>query len=147
TVAHSITLAATALHVITVRPAVIEALVALSILFVAIELVRSYRGKNGLTVRYPWLIAFTFGLLHGAAFAGALAEIGLPPHAIPLALLLFNLGVETGQLAFIAAVLCIAWLLTKAPKKIPFWTRWVPPYAIGSFAAFWLIDRIQTALL
>jgi hydrogenase/urease accessory protein HupE len=147
TIAHSITLAATALHVITVRPAVIEALVALSILFVAIELIHSYRGRNGLTVRYPWLIAFTFGLLHGSAFAGALAEIGLPPNAIPLSLLLFNVGVEVGQLIFIAAVLTIGWALLHLPRQLPAWTRWVPPYAIGSFSAFWFIDRLHTALI
>jgi len=146
TVAHSITLAATALHVIAVRPAVIEALVAFSILFVAVEVVHLYRGRNGLTVRYPWVIAFTFGLLHGAAFAGALAEVGLPPHAIPLALLLFNVGVELGQLLFITAVLAVGWLLTRLPRGLPTWTRWVPPYAIGSFAAFWFFDRLSTAL-
>lgn len=146
TVAHSITLAATTLHVITVRPAVVEALVALSILFVAVELVHHYRGCNGLTVRYPWLIAFTFGLLHGSAFAGALAEIGLPPNAIPLSLLLFNMGVELGQLLFVAVVLCIAWSLGRLPRELPAWTRWVPPYAIGSFSAFWLLERLNTAL-
>lgn len=144
--AHSITLAATTLHVIAVRPSVIEALVALSILFVAVELVHSYRGENGLTVRYPWVIAFTFGLLHGSAFAGALAAIGLPPHAIPLSLLLFNVGVELGQLLFIAVVLSIGWALSKWPKQLPAWTRWVPPYAIGSFSAFWFLERLYTVL-
>ena len=146
TVAHSITLAATALHVIAVRPAVIEALVALSILFVAVELVHSHRGQSGLTVRYPWLIAFTFGLLHGAAFAGALAEIGLPPHAIPLSLFLFNVGVELGQLMFIAVVLSMGWLLSRLPRRLPVWSRWVPPYAIGSCAAFWFLERLHTVL-
>jgi hydrogenase/urease accessory protein HupE len=146
TVAHSISLALTTLHVIAIRPAVIEALVALSILFVAVELVRSYQGKHGLTVSYPWLIAFTFGLLHGAAFAGALAEIGLPPHAIPLSLFLFNLGVEVGQLLFIAGVLLIGWALAHIPRSLPPWTRWVPPYVIGSSAAFWFFDRLHTAL-
>lgn len=146
TVAHSITLAAAALQVMTVRPEVIEALVALSILFVAVELVHGYRAKNGLTVRYPWLIAFTFGLLHGAAFAGALAEVGLPPQAIPLSLLLFNVGVELGQLMFIAAVFSIGWALWQLPRELPAWTRWVPPYVIGSLAAFWFIDRLHTAL-
>ncbi len=146
TVAHSITLAATALHLMTVRPAVIEALVALSILFVAVELIRSYRGRHGLTMRYPWVIAFTFGLLHGAAFAGALAQIGLPPDAIPLSLLLFNVGVELGQLMFIVVVLAIGWALMRLPRSVPAWTRWAPPYVIGSCAAFWFIERLQTAL-
>lgn len=146
TVAHSITLAATAVHLLAIRPAVIEALVALSILFVAVELVHSYRGRRGLTVRYPWVIAFTFGLLHGAAFAGALAQIGLPPDAIRLSLLLFNVGVELGQLMFIAVVFAIGWALTRLPQSLPAWTRWVPPHVIGSCAAFWFIERLQTAL-
>jgi hydrogenase/urease accessory protein HupE len=146
TVAHSITLAGTALGVLSVRPATVEALVALSILFVAVELVHAYRGQVGLTVRFPWLIAFTFGLLHGAAFAGALAEIGLPPHAIPLSLLLFNLGVEIGQLLFVAGVLGAGWALVRLPCRLPQWTHWIPPYAIGTFAAVWLLERLQTAV-
>lgn len=147
TVAHSITLAATTLHVITIHPAVVEALVALSTLFVAVELVHSYRGKNALAMRFPWLVAFTFGLMHGAAFAGALAEIGLPPHAIPLSLLLFNVGVELGQLLFIAIVLSIGWVVGKLPKELPAWMRWVPPYAIGTCSAFWFLDRLRAALI
>lgn len=146
TVAHSITLAATTLQVISVRPALIETWVALSILFVAVELVHHYRGASSLTVRYPWLIAFSFGLLHGAAFAGALAEIGLPSHAIPLSLLLFNIGVEAGQLLFIFVVLFISWVLTHLPRALPAWTRWAPPYVIGSCAAFWFLERLHTAL-
>ena len=146
TLAHSITLAATTLHLIAVRPALIEALVALSILFVAVELVHYYRGRKGLTVRFPWLIAFTFGLLHGMAFAGALKEIGLPPNAIPLSLLLFNVGVELGQIFFLMIILGIGWCLAQLPRPLPAWTRWVPPYAIGTFAAVWFLERIQTAL-
>lgn len=147
TIAHSITLAATTLHLITVRPALIESLVAFSILFVAVELVHLYRGREGLTVRYPWLIAFTFGLLHGSAFAGALKEIGLPPNDIPLSLLLFNVGVELGQLLFVLVVMGIIWVLARLPRQLPGWTRWAPPYAIGSFAAFWFLERLTTALL
>lgn len=147
TIAHSITLAATTLHLITVRPALIESLVAFSILFVAVELVHSYRGRDGLTVRYPWLIAFTFGLLHGSAFAGALKEIGLPPNDIPLSLLLFNVGVEFGQLLFVLAVMAIIWGLARLPRQLPAWSRWAPPYAIGSFAAFWFLERLTTALI
>src|SRR5206468_10914607 len=97
TIAHSVTLAATTLGWIHVRSAVIEALVALSIVILAVELVRHARGEGGLTSRHPWLIAFAFGLLHGCAFAGALAEVGLPANDIPLTLLLFNVGVEIGQ--------------------------------------------------
>jgi len=97
-------------------------------------------------MRYPWLIAFTFGLLHGLAFAGALAQIGLPSNAIPLSLILFNVGVELGQLMFIAVMLCMAWTLTKLLTELPVWVRWAPPYAIGSFAAVLLLERLDTAL-
>lgn len=147
TVAHSITLAATTLHVITVQPALIESLVAFSILFVAVELVHLYRGHPGLTVYYPWLIAFTFGLLHGSAFAGALKEIGLPPNAIPLSLLLFNVGVEIGQLSFVGCVMVVIWAISKLPRALPDWTRWITPYAIGSFSGFWFLERLHTALI
>jgi len=143
TVAHSVTLALTTLHLIKVRPPVIESLVALSVLFVAVELVHSYRGRSTLAARLPWLIAFLFGLLHGCAFAGALAEVGLPRDAIPLSLFLFNVGVEIGQLMFIAVIIGIGWMLTRLPWRMPHWMRWVPPYAIGSLSAFWFIERLQ----
>ena len=146
TLAHSITLAATTLHVIVVQPELIESLVALSVLFVAVELVDGYRGRGGLATRYPWLIALVFGLLHGAAFAGALADIGLPPHAIAPALLLFNVGVEVGQLMFISVVLGMGWAASRLPTPLPAWTRWIPPYAIGSLSAFWVFDRLEVAL-
>jgi hydrogenase/urease accessory protein HupE len=143
TVAHSITLVAAASGFVHVRAPVIESLVALSIVFVAVELARCYRGHRGLTVQYPWLIAFTFGLLHGFAFAGSLAEIGLPPHNIPFALLLFNLGVEIGQLMFVAAVFALIALLRRLPRQLPVWTRWAAPYAIGTLASYWMFERIH----
>jgi hydrogenase/urease accessory protein HupE len=145
-IAHSITLAATALHVISVYPAVIESLVALSIVFVAVELVHCDRGEESITARYPWMVAFTFGLLHGAAFAGALAEVGLPSNDIPLSLLLFNVGVELGQLLFIATVFTIGWMLSRLLTRIPEWTQRFSPYAIGPLAAFWFIERLCAAL-
>jgi hydrogenase/urease accessory protein HupE len=143
TVAHSLTLAAAALGFVHVNPSVIEALVAFSIVFVALELVRAYRGRYGLTARYPWLIAFTFGLLHGFAFAGSLAQIGLPEHNIPLSLLLFNVGVESGQLLFVGAVLLLIAALKRLPHRLPSWTTWIPPYAIGGLASFWVIQRLH----
>lgn len=146
TVAHSLTLAAAALKWVHVNPSVIEALVAFSIVFVAVELVRAYRGQFGLTARYPWLIAFTFGLLHGFAFAGSLAQIGLPEHNIPLSLLLFNVGVELGQLLFVGVVLLGAEALKRLPRRrlgVPNWTTWIPPYAIGGLASFWVIQRLH----
>ena len=91
--------------------------------------------------RTPWIVAFTFGLLHGFGFAGALAEVGLPQSDIPLALLLFNVGVEAGQLAFVGAVLAILALVRRIRLPAPEWTRLVPPYAIGSSAMFWVLQR------
>jgi len=149
TVAHSLTLAASAIGLVSVPSAVIEALVALSIVFVATELVRAMRGHLGLTQRYPWVIAFIFGLLHGFAFAGALAEVGLPKDAIPMSLFLFNLGVEAGQLIFVGAAILVILALRLLWKRLPaIWarvSRWAPPYAIGSFAAYWFIERVVVA--
>ena len=106
----------------------------------------SQRGKTGLTERYPWIVAFIFGLLHGLGFAGALAQIGLPPASIPIALFFFNIGVELGQFFFIAGVFGVMALGRKALHAIdlvsPVWTRAVPPYLIGSLAAFWTIQRL-----
>jgi hydrogenase/urease accessory protein HupE len=142
TVAHSITLALATLGFVRVPSAPVEAVIALSIVFVAAEIVRARRGDEGLTAHAPWIVAFTFGLLHGFGFAGALAEIGLPPGQIPLALLFFNVGVEGGQLLFVVAVLAFAWPLRRARIALPGWAGLVPPYAIGSVAMFWVIERI-----
>ncbi len=147
TVAHSITLAATALGVLHIRPPLIEAMVALSIVFVAVELANWQRGRSSLTVRWPWLIAFTFGLLHGTAFAGALAEIGLPKGNIPLALFLFNLGVEIGQLLFVAVILAVAFVLRRLKLTEVAALKPVPTYAIGICAAFWFCERISAAIV
>ena len=133
-------LAAATMGWVNVPQKPVEAVIALSILFVAMEIVHWRQGRPGITRQWPWLVAFTFGLLHGFGFAGALSEIGLPEHAIPAALLFFIIGVEIGQLILIGAVL-LAWALA---KRIP-WPRWawgVPVYIIGSLAAFWTIERI-----
>jgi hydrogenase/urease accessory protein HupE len=140
TLAHSLTLAAATLGWARVAQAPVEAVIALSILFVAMEIVHWRQGRPGITRRWPWLVAFTFGLLHGFGFAGALNEIGLPEHAIPLALLFFNLGVEIGQLAFIAGVFAASMALKRI--RWPGWAWRVPVYAIGSLAAFWTIQRL-----
>jgi hypothetical protein len=149
TLAHSLTLALAALGYISFPSAVIEALVALSIVFVATELAPGRR-TDTLTRRQPWLIAFAFGLLHGMAFAGALAEIGLPARAAPQALFLFNVGVEIGQLAFIGAVLALWRLVRRTPLRGllagPLAVRWAPAYTIGGLATFWLIERIGSAV-
>jgi hydrogenase/urease accessory protein HupE len=142
TLAHSITLAAATLGVLWVPGPPVEAVIALSILFLASELIKINRGLPSLTARYPWIVAFTFGLLHGFGFAGALGEVGLPQNEVPLALLMFNVGVELGQLGFIAVVLIITSVLHRLHRKWPAWLGQVPAYGIGGIAAFWLIERV-----
>jgi hydrogenase/urease accessory protein HupE len=146
TVAHSITLAGATLGFVHVSQKPVEAAIALSIVFVASEIVHARQGRQGLTERWPWLVAFTFGLLHGFGFAGALDAVGLPQTAIPVALLFFNVGVEIGQLLFIAAILSLMtlgrWLIRRAAIPQPTWAWRVAPYSIGGVAAFWMIQRI-----
>ncbi len=149
TIAHSLTLAGATLGFVHLPGPPVEAVIALSIFFVAAEIIHSRRGQPGqpgLTERYPWAIAFVFGLLHGFGFAGALAEVGLPQKSIPIALLFFNLGVEIGQLFFIAAVFAVTIVFRRISTGFklphPAWTRALPAYAIGSAAAFWVIQRI-----
>jgi hydrogenase/urease accessory protein HupE len=141
TLAHSVTLATAALGFVHVPQAPVEAVIALSILFLATELSKQKKGAIGLTARHPWLIALCFGLLHGFGFAGALTEVGLPQTDIPLALLFFNVGVEVGQLMFVAAVLMVAWLVRQMKFSRPAWLEQMPAYAIGALAAFWFIQR------
>ena len=155
TLAHSVTLALAALGYLRFPSAAIEALVALSILFVAVELARPQSPDPTcpdptLARRRPWMIAFLFGLLHGMAFAGVLADIGLPPGAAPQALLLFNVGVEIGQLAFIATVLAAMAIFRALSRRTawtpPAWAASAPAYAIGGLSAYWLIERTLAAV-
>ena len=142
TVAHSITLALATLGFVRVPQAPVEAVIALSILFLAVELVKQQQGKSDLAMRAPWIVAFIFGLLHGFGFAGALSEVGLPQADIPLALLMFNVGVEAGQLLFIAAVLLTiqAWRLVINIE--PSWLPRATAYVIGGLSSFWTISRV-----
>jgi hydrogenase/urease accessory protein HupE len=144
TVAHSITLALATLGWVHVPGPPVEAAIALSILLLAVEIVHLQRGQIGLTARWPWVVAFSFGLLHGFGFASALADIGLPQGDIPLALFTFNVGVECGQLAFVAAVLSVAALARRVGAGLPVerHVRRMVPYVIGSLAAFWLFERV-----
>ncbi len=120
----------------------VEAVIALSIVFLASELARERMGRPGLTSSHPWLVAFTFGLLHGFGFAGALSEIGLPDGQIPLALLLFNVGVELGQLMFVAVVLALLAFARTLRMPQPAWAWRVPTYGIGCVSAFWTVERV-----
>jgi hypothetical protein len=146
TVAHSVTLAAATLGLLHIPPAPVEATIALSIVFVAGEIVRARQGRPGLAERAPYLVAFTFGLLHGLGFAGALREVGLPHGSVPAALLFFNVGVEVGQLLFIAAALAAVALARRLARALavtpPSWAWRLPPYAIGVVAVFWVLERI-----
>ena len=146
TVAHSVTLAAATLGWVNVSGAPVEAVIALSIVFVAAEIVHGARGKEGITARAPWIVALAFGLLHGFGFAGALHEVGLPDHAIPLALFFFNVGVEAGQLLFVAAILALVAIGRRGTTGAPEWVRrgalLGPAYAIGAVAMFWTLERV-----
>jgi hydrogenase/urease accessory protein HupE len=142
TLAHSITLAAATLGWAQAPQAPVEAVIALSIAFVAAEIIHQARGETDLATRAPWIVAFGFGLLHGFGFGGALKEIGLPQNDVPLALLTFNLGVEAGQLAFIAAALSLKWALGRLPALEMPWLRLASAYAIGGIAATWFVQRV-----
>ena len=142
TIAHSITLILASLNWLRVPVPPVEACIALSIVFVASEIIHTQQGRPGLTVRKPWLVAFTFGLLHGLGFAAALAEIGLPQSAVLPALLVFNLGVEVGQVVFVLAVLAIGYGLKPLLQRLPTFAVRIPPYVIGGLAAFWVFERV-----
>jgi hypothetical protein len=155
TIAH-ITLAAATLGSVSVPGPPVEATIALSIVLVAVEIINDRRGAPSLAARWPWLVAFCFGLLHGFGFAGALAEVGLPHHAIPIALLFFNLGVEIGQLVFVCTVLTAGWIFHYAatvhfaPARVQLIVNRLDvfaTYAIGSIAAYWLIERTSAFLV
>jgi hydrogenase/urease accessory protein HupE len=146
TVAHSLTLAVATVGVAQVPPGPLNAAIALSILFLGLEVVRVWRDQTSLTIRHPWVVAFAFGLLHGFGFASGLAQLGLPRGEIPLALLLFNVGVELGQLAFVCAVLLLerAWRLLRIDW--PLVLQRLPGYAVGTLGAFWTIQRVAMLL-
>ena len=141
TIAHSITLSLAALGYVNFPTPPVEAVIALSIVFLAVEIIKNQSGLETLTSKKPWLVAFTFGLLHGFGFSGALANIGLPQQDIPFALAFFNVGVEIGQIAFVIVVLIIIKLLSYK-KDWSLISKKIPAYAIGSLATFWMIERV-----
>ncbi len=143
TLAHSVTLALATLGVVNVPGPPVEAAIALSIVFVALEILRRQGGCPSLASEKPWLVGFCFGLLHGLGFAGALAEIGLPHDSIPLALLFFNIGVEIGQLLFVGALLLLAAAVRRVARAPdPRWAVQLPAYVIGGVASYWLFERV-----
>ena len=146
TVAHSITLGASALGVVGLPQKSVEAAIALSIVVLGYEIVRASRGRVGLVFASPWLVAFGFGLLHGFGFASALSEIGLPQNAKLAALLLFNVGVECGQLAIVAIALPAALWVRRARPTLRRLAERSVGYAIGIAGAFWMIERIAAVL-
>jgi hydrogenase/urease accessory protein HupE len=147
TVAHSITLAVATLGYASAPVPPLDAAIALSILFLGPEIVRVWRGRTSFTIRHPWVVAFAFGLLHGFGFAGGLTSMGLPGAEIPLALLLFNVGVEAGQLAFVFLVLALERSFRVLEVAWPRWAAALPAYAVGSLGAFWTIQRTAMIVL
>jgi hypothetical protein len=146
TIAHSLTLALATFGIVHVPIRPVEATIALSIVFVCWDITRAQNGHKGLTFQYPWIVAFVFGLLHGLGFAGALSEVGLPLGEIPVALLYFNIGVEVGQLIFVAMVLTILWLLRKMRLRSVVWLETIPVYFVGTIASYWFIQRFVLIL-
>jgi hypothetical protein len=146
TIAHSITLAAATFGWLGVPETAVNACIALSIVFVAVEVLKLRRGEPGWSARYPWAVAFGFGLLHGFGFAGALTGIGLPESVLPFALLFFNIGVEIGQLAFVLIVIGLQWSHRQLRAELPPWGETVAVYAMGAMATFWFLDRFGAIL-
>lgn len=142
TVSHTVTLTLATLGFVHVPPAPVEAAIALSILFVAWEALRKDMNPTGLAQRKPWLVAFSFGLLHGLGFAGGLSAAGLPTAHIPLALGFFSAGVEVGHFSFVISTLLIIAALSRWVSRLPSWSSRIAPYGIGSCASFWLITRL-----
>lgn len=142
TIAHSVTLIGSTLGYLSLPSQPVEAVIALSIVFLAVEIVKAEPGKQRLSERFPWVVAFLFGLLHGFGFAGALSEIGLPKGDVPLALLTFNLGVEIGQLAIVVLGLAILTLIKRYQPSSLQPVKSATAYGIGIIATYWFVDRM-----
>lgn len=144
TIAHSITLTLSVMNIVSLAQAPVEAVIALSIVFLARELAQPEEHRSALTRTSPWMMAFIFGLLHGLGFAGALSEIGLPEEALFTSLLLFNLGIELGQILVIFVLVLVLWLWREATRTLslrPNLVHQLAAYAMGSAAMYWTIDR------
>lgn len=143
TVAHSITLALATLGYANAPLPPLNAAIALSILFLGPEIVRSWRGETSLTIRFPWVVAFLFGLLHGFGFASGFTTTGMPKSELLPALLFFNVGVELGQLTFVFTALAMVRSFQILEVRWPRWVELAPGYAVGSLGAFWTIQRVM----
>jgi hypothetical protein len=146
TVAHSITLALATLGYANVPTQPLTAAIALSILFLGPEIVRVWRGETSFTIRHPWVVAFAFGLLHGFGFASGLSVTGMPRAELAPALLFFNVGVELGQLGFVALILIVLQSFKKIELRWPRWVELLPGYTVGSLGAYWTIQRVTIML-
>jgi hydrogenase/urease accessory protein HupE len=146
TLAHSITLAIATLGYASAPLPPLNAAIALSILFLGPEVVRTWRGETSFTIRHPWVVAFAFGLLHGFGFASGLTSMGLPKAEIPLALLLFNVGVELGQIAFVLLVILLERSFRVLEVRWPRLVEHLPGYAVGTLGAYWTIQRTLVLL-
>jgi hydrogenase/urease accessory protein HupE len=146
TVAHSITLGLATFGYAQLPGPLLNAAIALSILILGVEIVRSGRGETSVTILYPWMVAFAFGLLHGFGFASGLSALGLPAAGIPLALVMFNLGVEVGQVSFVLLVLLLERSFRQLEIRWPRWVQALPGYTVGSLGAFWTLQRAAMLL-
>jgi hydrogenase/urease accessory protein HupE len=147
TVAHSITLALATLGYAQVPTPPLNAAIALSILFLGPEIVRVWRGETSFTIKHPWVVAFAFGLLHGFGFASGLSVAGMPRAELAPALLFFNVGVELGQLGFVALIFTVVHSLKRIELRWPAWAEVLPGYAVGSLGAYWTIQRVFIMLV
>ena len=141
TVAHSVTLAIATLGYASVPLPPLNAAIALSILFLGPEIVRSWRGETSLTIRYPWIVAFLFGLLHGFGFASGLSTTGMPKAELPWTLLFFNVGVELGQIGFVSLTLLLSRAFRVLEVRWPVWAERAPGYVVGVCGAYWTVQR------
>lgn len=146
TLAHTVSLAAVTFGWVGISEPFVNALIALSIVFIAIEAMNAREKRTSLTLRFPWIVSFFFGLLHGLGFASALVHLGLSEGARPLALLAFNVGVEIGQIAFVLFVLALLWSYRVMRVRWPVWAQEGPIYAVGGLAALWFFQRVEILL-
>ena len=140
--APSISLTLATLGYVVPPTVVLDAAIALGILFLGTEAVRVWRGETSFTIRHPWVVAFALGLLHGFSFASGLTGAPLSRSELPLALLSFNLGLEIAQLAFVLLIVMAEYVIRRLARRAPGWLPPLPAYVVGSLGAFWTIQRI-----